>query len=79
MPKPEIDIYFLYVCPFCSGDAKFVEANCSKGWLYWVKCTECGSSTPAFTTKEECQDIWNRRKGVKWLERHATAQKQDAR
>lgn len=59
--KPEIDYYLLYPCPCCGAKAKFTEAFNSARWLYWIECTECGLSSPPFPTKEECQEIWNKR------------------
>lgn len=65
MSKPEIDSYWLYPCPCCSGKAMWVTAIGPRGYVYWVKCEECHLATPPRDTKEEAQDIWNLRKGSK--------------
>ena len=63
MKSPEIDSYIIYCCPCCGADAMWCSANTPKGYMYWIKCTDCRLSTQPYLTKEEAQDVWNVRKG----------------
>lgn len=44
-------------CPFCGSGAVFVP----QGDLHAVHCSQCGISTPTMPTKEQAQNLWNRR------------------
>ena len=42
-------------CPFCGGEAHFVNND------NWIACGDCGAETSYFDTKEEATEAWNRR------------------
>lgn len=44
-------------CPFCNGQATFVESLSD----VWIVCEECGAGTGVFGTKEDAVAAWNNR------------------
>lgn len=58
-------------CPFCGGEAVVDHWELSspdEGWederedIYYIVCSECGSETYEYRSKEEAIEAWNRRK-----------------
>lgn len=46
-------------CPFCGGKPKRMG---DKIWNdYWIVCSKCGVTTPRLCSKEEVNDLWNKR------------------
>lgn len=43
-------------CPFCGGEAEFVEAGCVVGY---VRCTSCGVSQRRFRLRGDAIKDWN--------------------
>lgn len=44
-------------CPFCGYKNNVVWGNKS----FWVTCEGCGIETQIFETKEDAEQMWNRR------------------
>lgn len=51
----------LEACPCCAHEAKFEKQMYAFPPKHWVKCTYCGMSSSAFSSRESALAAWNTR------------------
>lgn len=51
----------LEACPCCAHEAKFEKQMHAFPPKHWVKCTYCGMSSDAYSSRESARAAWNRR------------------